>query len=253
MSATLATSLISDLSKALVQRAPLLDRTLEKRGRLLLIVDDYERTRDVLGEFLLGHVVRALESAGFESLLIVIGRDRLKSTAPGWGQHHQDSLLDPIDLVELSSDEAEAYIRMRGIDRAEAVARIIRDTAGYPYLLAAEVDDELEGGSSALSRKNFFDRTTQWMTSEQKDWSKRLAFLDEISLETIALVVPDLDRAGATKVLEWFKSEASLRSPSSSRWALRPMIKTKLKEYVQNDSQADYDELSKRAAQAVRT
>ncbi len=60
--------------------------------------------------------------------------------------------------------------------------------------------------------------------------------------------MPDLDRAGATTVLEWFKSEASLRSPVASRWALRPMIKTKLKEYVQNDSQADYDELSRRAS-----
>lgn len=245
LAATLFAALVTDLQDGL--REPLLSSET-KRGRLLLIIDDYEHTGDVLGDALLRCLAPRLKDVEFETLMIVIGRDRLKDTAPGWAQHHQDALLAPIVLEELGQGEAEQYIRLRGIENAATIERIVRDTAGYPYLLAAEVDDELEGGSSALSRKNFFDRTTQWMTAEQKDWSKRLAFLDEISLETIPRVISDVDRSETIRIMEWFKSEASLRSPTAARWSLRPMIRTKLREYVRNDSEALFGELTRAAA-----
>lgn len=41
--------------------------------------------------------------------------------------------------------------------------------------------------------------------------------------------------------------EASLRAPTADRWSMRPMIRTKLKEHVRNDSPAKHAELSKAA------
>jgi hypothetical protein len=241
LAATLVAAVVSDLKAGLV-KGMLGDRSMQDRDRLLLIIDDYEQTENVLGDALLRCIVPALKNADFETLMIVIGRDRLTDTDTGWSQHHQETLLPPIMLEELTRDEAEQYARLRGVERPETIERIIRDTAGYPYLLAAEVADELNGESSALSRKNFFDRTTQWMTTEQKEWSKRLAFLDEVSLDTIPRVI-DVSQPETLAIMEWFKAEASLRSPRSRGWSLLPMIRTKLREYVKNDSETLYDEL----------
>jgi hypothetical protein len=79
----------------------------------------------------------------------------------------------------------------------------------------------------------------------RNQWAIRLAFLDEISMETIPCVLPKDDPEA---VLAWFKREASLRAPTSERWTMRPMIRTKMREHVRNDSQAMHDELT-RAAQ----
>jgi hypothetical protein len=67
------------------------------------------------------------------------------------------------------------------------------------------------------------------------------------SLETIPRVIADADRLETIRIMEWFKSEASLRSPTAARWSLRPMIRTKLREYVRNDSEALHDELTRAA------
>lgn len=82
------------------------------------------------------------------------------------------------------------------------------------------------------------------MSPQQKQWAIRIAFLDEISLETIPRVLPSEDPEA---VLTWFKREASLRAPTAERWSMRPMIRTKLKEYVRNDSPAKHGELTEAA------
>lgn len=237
---TLAGALISDLERALVVGWPFSRNKESKQGRLLLIIDDYERLGEVAGEFLLRHFVPLLAIARFESLVLALGRDRLVDTHPGWRQHRQQHLLGDIPLTELSRAEAEEYVRGRGISDALKIERIVTDTTGYPYLLESEVDDELHGQSSALSRELFVERTTQWMSSQQKQWAIRLAFLDEISIENIPRVLKDDD---AASVLAWFKRESSLRAPTTDRWSMRPMIRRKLREYVRNDSPAKYAEL----------
>lgn len=240
---TLAEALVADLERAL-SKGILGPRQVEDRGRLLLIVDDYERLSEVAGDFMLRHFVPMLATANFDSVVIVLGRDRLVDTHPGWRQHCQQHLLGDIALAELTREEAEQYVRVRGVKDPEKVERIVRDTAGYPFLLESEVDDELHGQSSALARELFFERTTQWMSPQQKRWAIRLAFLDEISLETIPRVLPKDD---SEAVLTWFKREASLRAPTSQRWTMRPMIRTKIREYVRNDSRAMHDELMREA------
>lgn len=241
---TLARALVDDLERELVGGFPF-RRDVGERGRLLLIIDDYERLADVAGEFLLRHLVPQLAAAPFESLVLQLGRDRLVDTDPGWRQHCQQHLLGDLVLSELSSEEAIQYVQSRGITDPEKVNRIVRDTAGYPYLLESEVDDEIHGQSSALSRELFFERTTQWMSPQQKTWAIRLAFLAEISLERIPRVLPN---ENAEAVLAWFKRESSLRAPTADRWSMRPMIRSKLQEYVRNDSPAKFAELEKIAA-----
>ncbi|CAN5736859.1 hypothetical protein BH11MYX2_BH11MYX2_38720 [soil metagenome] len=240
---TLASALVEDLERGLVGTWPFHKEETE-RGRLLLIIDDYERLSEVAGEFLLRHLVPQLAAASFESVIIVLGRDRLVDTHAGWRQHCQPHLLGDIVLAEFSTAEAAQYVRERGIMDAEKVERIVTDTQGCPYLLESEVDDEIHGQSSALSRELFFERTTQWMSAQQKQWAVRIAFLDEISLETIPRVIPNVDPEA---VLAWFKREASLRAPVADRWSMRPMIRSKLKEYVRNDSPAKHAELTKAA------
>ncbi|HEX3760004.1 MAG TPA: hypothetical protein VHW23_14915 [Kofleriaceae bacterium] len=243
---TLAEALVADLGRAL-SRGILFPKDEADRGRLLLVVDDYERLSEVAGDFMLRHLVPMLAQASFDSVIVVLGRDRLVDTHPGWRQHCQPHLLGDIALAEFTHQEAEQYVRGRGVTDPEKVQRIVRDTAGYPFLLESEVDDELHGQSSALARELFVERTTQWMSPQQKKWAIRLAFLDEVSIETIPRVLPKDD---SEAVLAWFKREASLRAPTSERWTMRPMIRTKIREHVRNDSQAMYDELT-RAAQGA--
>lgn len=240
---TLATALVSDLDRELGGGAPWRFRKIEEgRARLLLIVDDYERLSGLAGEFLLRHLVPQLAGIQLETLIVVVGRDRLVDTHIGWRQHCQQHLIGDIVLTELSNNEAAEYVRERGISDPTKIERIVRDTAGFPYLLESEVADEIHGQSSALSRELFFERTTEWMSPQQKQWAARIAFLDEISLETIPRVLPNDD---PEVVLAWFKKEASLRAPTADRWSMRPMIRTKFKEYVQNDSPAKYAELTR--------
>jgi hypothetical protein len=241
---TLASALVGDLERDLAGGWRPLRKDASDRGRFLLVIDDYERLGEIAGEFLLRHLVSQLAAASFESVIIVLGRDRLVDTHAGWRQHCQQHVLGDIVLAELSPDEAAQYVRERGITDPAKVERIVRDTQGYPYLLESEVDDEIHGQSSALSRELFFERTTQWMSAQQKQWAIRIAFLDEISLETIPRVLPS---ENPETVLAWFKREASLRAPTAERWSMRPMIQTKLREYVRNDSPAKHAELTQAA------
>jgi hypothetical protein len=151
-----------------------------------------------------------------------------------------------VQLVPWTADEAGRYVRGRGVEDDAAIDRIVRDTAGYPYLLESEVELELEGKGSALALQLFFDRTTRWMKDpDLRTWTRRLAFLDEVTTETISRVLPFADPG---KVLEWFKREASLRDPSSSRWAMLPVIRSKIRECVRNDSPGELEQLRTAAA-----
>lgn len=225
MAASLMEDLEEQLLPGLLSRPP--------RSRLLLILDDYERLSSIVAGFLTEELVPRLAKAEFQTLLLVLGRDRLVDTHAAWKQTFDRHLLGNVALSELSAEETRSYLSGRGITDPAVVARIIDDTEGYPYLLQSEVEAELEGGSSALGIATFFDRTTRWMTEEQRRWSLRLAFLDEITLETIPAVIDDADPAD---VLAWFKKEGSLRSRSAATWSMLPIIRSRLRTYVKNDS-----------------
>ena len=85
------------------------------------------------------------------------------------------------------------------------------------------------------------------MSPQQQSWLVPLCFLEEINEESIARMIPEVDAAA---VLGWFKTEASVRSPTSSRWEVLPIIRSRICEYTRVDSPKRFDELSDRAAQA---
>jgi hypothetical protein len=109
------------------------------------------------------------------------------------------------------------------------------------------VEAELDGGRTALGLKAFYDRTTRWMTGSQQGWLVPLCFLDEINEETIAAILPDDD---PNRVLEWFKGEASVRSPTANRWEVLPIIRSRICAYLELDSPRRHRELRERAAKA---
>ena len=248
----LAEGLMSDLSSILSKwrnkdAAKPMPTKVAGLDRLLLVFDDYESLAERLGTFLGDHLVPLLAQASFETVMVVIGRDRLTDTHPVWRQRHDGRILGEIRLESFEPSEAEAFVRARGISDDETVARLLRDTAGYPYLLTSEVDAELAGGRNALGLKSFFDRTARWMSETERSWLLPLCFLDEINEETIAAVLPD---ANAQQVLRWFKSEASVRSPASRHWSVLPILRSRLTAYVQLDSPKRFRELSEMAARA---
>jgi hypothetical protein len=246
----LAEALIIDLSALLAgwrrrDWARALPDKLPGHDRLLLIIDDLESVSAVVMSFLLEHLLPRLADARFETLLICVGRDRLVDTHPGWKQHFAPYLLGDIALSSFSPEDAERYVREAGVTSDAAVARIVADTQGFPYLLASEVEAELDGGRSALALKLFVDRTTRWMTPEQRRWLRALCFLDPVTVEGIQRMLPD---APAEEVLTWFKTEASIRDPRAQRWSVLPIIRSRVRAYVENDSPAEYRQWLERAA-----
>lgn len=252
MPGAIADGLVSDLSAILSRymsqdRAKPMPTKVPGLDRLLLIVDDYESLSDVLGTFLTDHLLPRLAGATFETLLIVLGRDRLSDTHTAWRQRHDALFIEELRLTAFTPAEAEAYVLGRGIAEDAIVRRILEETAGYPYLLAGEVDAELDGGRTALGLKLFYDRTTLWMTPEQKAWLLPLCFLDEINEDTIVAVLPGDD---VKRVLEWFQSEASVRSPRAVKWEILPIIRSRLLALLRLNSPKRYRELEERAASA---
>jgi len=219
------------------------------RDNLLLIIDDYESVCGTLSDFLLTYFVPALTRVKFMTLILVIGRDRLVDTNVGWQQHFERHLVGDIALTSFTPDEARQYVVAHGIEPAATIDRIVTETAGFPYLLHAEVEAELKGGRTALALKMFFDRTTRCMNDDQKAWLRALSFLQTVDREAIQAVLPSED---ADHVLEWFKAEASIRDPNAGKWSVLPIIRSRIQEYVRNDSEQQYADLQQAASRCPR-
>jgi hypothetical protein len=251
--ATLAEGLVGDLAAILscyqdADKKKPMPQKVAGLDRLLLVIDDFESIADEMNPFLAENLVPKLARAGVDTLIVVLGRDRLSDTDSAWKQHHASILVGELRLAPFSREEGEALVRSSGITDESVVARLVGETACYPYLLMNEIEAELDGGSTALGLKNFFDRTTRWMTPVQRKWLVPICFLDEINEESIASMLPG-DDAGT--VLEWFKKEASVRSPTATRWEVLPIIRSRLCAYCKLDSPKRYRELQERGAAAA--
>ena len=141
LEAALADGLVADLAAILsAYRRQDSSRPMPSKvaglDRLLLVPDDYESLDATLTTFLADHLVPRLARASFETLLVVLGRDRLSDTHPVWKQRHELRFGGELRLSPWSREEAETFLRAQGITNDLAVTRILDDTAGYPYLLA---------------------------------------------------------------------------------------------------------------------
>src|SRR5690606_309060 len=79
--------------------------------------------------------------------------------------------------------------------------------------------------------QQFFERTTQWMTPQQKDWLLPLCYLDTVNKASIAKILPG---ASANVIMDWFRKEASVRDVKSPSFRVDPYIRKMLLQHHAN-------------------
>jgi hypothetical protein len=243
-----ANAFVSDLSAALVavSSRKVLEGTRERIpnvGRLLLVIDDYEALAATLGEFLISSLVPRLAEARFDTVIVIAGRDDLEYTQAGWSQHCKRYLTEPIRLHSFDEETAAQLMAAEGIPESRRAA-IYELTQGFPLLLSLAIEDAATDGTSALFLKRFFDRTTRWMSPDEREWFTRTCYLDEVNEDTLRLVFPEED---IVAVQNWFEGEASIRDPSSPNFRVRPLIREKVISYMEVRSPTRHRELRSQA------
>jgi hypothetical protein len=215
--------------------------------RCLMVFDDYETLESTLDDFLRHEFLPRLRKAKFQTVIIILGRDSIRDVNFAWDQYFGKDIVLDLRLAPLSENESRQYLEALNIHDPNTKERIIEDSLGLPFLLAAEAECEMQGESSALSLQKFIDRTTRWMTQEQKGWTLALAFLDDVNSDTVGYMLPDSD---PLEVVEWFKREASIRSPEAGKWRILPILRSRIQASIQNDSPSQYRIYREKAAKA---
>jgi hypothetical protein len=228
-----ADALITDLTAMLVgyQKQDWAKYTPDKiKGfdRLLLVVDDFEVMGKTLAPFLLGHLLPALRTAKFPTQVVVLGRDALPDTDPGFEHHFASNTRLQLRLNALSPHEAMQMLKKAGY--TDARAKEINDQCkGLPFLLTAFADGR---NQDALFYQRFHDRTTRWMTDVQKEWFLNLCYLDQVNRDTVSAMMPETD-AGA--VVDWFRHEASIRDDAAQCFRVKPLIREMVLQHHRNE------------------
>ena len=217
--------------------------------RCLLIFDDYEMLGPTLDDFLRRELLRRLRGLKFQTVIIFLGRDSIRDVNFTWDQYYGKDIVLDLRLSSFSEQESEQYLVELGIQDPKRRNRIIEDSLGLPFLLAAEAECELYGERGALSLQKFVDRTTRWMTDEQKQWALALAFLEDVNEDTVRYMLP---KSNPIEVVEWFKQESSIRSPEAGKWRMLPIIKTRIQASIKNDSPSQYKDYIKKAENAQK-
>lgn len=203
---------------------------LKEIDRLLLIVDDYETTKDELGEFLTGNFLNQLKEASFETVAIILGRDDILNTHPAWDQHFSNSLARSIKLAPLTREEMDELVDMhREVSKSEK-DRAWSDTLGYPFLVHLWVAEAENGGRSATSLMRFHQRTTRWMNENQKRWLDHAIFMPQINKENFQTVLSSKDEGA--KAWAWFEHEGSVRDTKSEVFKVNEYLRSRLEEYL---------------------
>ncbi|MCW5804122.1 MAG: hypothetical protein KIT31_17245 [Deltaproteobacteria bacterium] len=240
-----ARELVRDLASVLAVSRGIRFWRASRHRRLMIVLDDWERLGPELERFVVGPFLDALERAPFATTILILGRARPRDEA--WNRKHKSKQFgDPISLGPLTRAESEQYLRQRGLSDEAAVARILQETNGYPLLLDLLVEDEVaESRGSILSLERFVGRITQWMSDEQRSWAERLAFLDDVNVDAIRRVLPDVD---AQQVHKWFREEGSLRDRRSEHFSMVPAIRSRICRLLQKQSPEQFEALKKAAA-----
>jgi hypothetical protein len=194
--------------------------------RLLFVLDDYEMLQNPLAEFLTGHLLPALKAARFQSLVIVIGRDRLEVTHPAWSQHFKPNLLPRVVLAPLSRPEMDQLVESYGVTAHEEKERAWLDTQGYPFYVQLWIEEVAAGARSAVMLKLVHDRTTRWMNDRQKGWLQNALFLDEVNVRTLRSMIGNKEEA--VEAAEWFQVEGSVRDTTATVWRVRHYLRSRL-------------------------
>jgi hypothetical protein len=199
--------------------------------RLLLILDDYEMLQEPLGEFLVGHLLPALRSANFQSLVLILGRDQLEATHPAWDHHLKPNLLKRIELAPLSRCEMDQLVESYGVRAQDEKERAWRDTQGYPFYVQLWIEEAASGGRSAVMLQRFHDRTTRWMSEREKGWLQHALFLNEVNIRTLREMLGNEQEAA--EAFRWFEREGSVRDTHGNAFRVREYLRSRLIDYLQ--------------------
>lgn len=200
--------------------------------RLLLVVDDYEAVKSSLERFFIDHLFVLLKAAGFESTAVLIGRDRLADTSGG-DLHHQlgGAMLPPIELRALERNELAELAKSQGIDDEAELARVWADTEGYPFFVQLWLEEAALGGRSALLLKRAYQRTTKWMSDEERRWLAHALTMEDVNIRQFRLALGD--DSEAKRAQAWFEGDASIRDPHSQKFRVREYLRSRLLDYIE--------------------
>jgi hypothetical protein len=249
-----ADALLSDLASALDHRSDRHRRwrskekpargTIEGAYRLLVVLDDYEVLAPLLGDFLVGSLIPRLASAPFPTLFVIVSRDDLEATHPGWGQHAKRWLREQIRLAPFDEEMAFSLLADAGIAE-ERWAPIYEATRGFPFLLTLAIEEATApDAESALFAKKFFDRTTRWMTPKEREWFATVCYLDTINEDTLRVL---FSKEEVPLVQDWFEREASIRDPAAPSFRMRPLVREKALRYLETRSPSRHREMLRKA------
>lgn len=213
--------------------------------RLLLVLDDFEILGKTTIHFITTSLIPQLEQSGFHTTIIVAGRDDLFDAHIEFMHHLHHFVRDRIRLEKLSEDVTLRMFRDSGYAE-EDLPRLLDESQGYPFLVALLC--EAKGGSVSFY-KQFYDRTTRWMTASQKNWVLPFCYLDRITEGSVAKMIGD---DHARLAMDWFMNEASLRDPHAEWYVISPYIRRTLLEYhlrmIGEEKQQIFIELGRRAS-----
>lgn len=249
-----AAELRTDLSAALVgwerrDLSRLTQNPIPGLRRLILILDDYEAIGGLLADFLVGALVPELAAAPFQTLLLIVGRDDIETTHPGWAQHCRRFLREQIRLHPFDAPAAHAVFAAAGIPEARW-ASLFEATQGYPFLISLAVEEAGDyGGQSVVFLTRFYDRITRWMTDREREWFTRICFLDRVDEDSLRVCFPE---ENVTRIQDWFEREPSVRDPAAPYFRVRPMVREKVLRYLEVRAPGRFRELTALAAEAAR-
>jgi hypothetical protein len=204
---------------------------LPGKKRFLLIVDDFETTSAVFGDFLVENLLRIFEGAPFPVLVVILGRDDLSEEHTDFHQHFGKAIIRKIRLEAFSFQDAIQYLQNAGYNREQA-EEIYKKSTGYPFVLSMFAEHRSKAEQhTVLFYQRFFERTTHWMTENEKDWLLKLSYLDVVNTGTVAVMLPQVD---PNIVVEWFRKEASVRDTQARRYTVQPFIREMLLTYHGN-------------------
>ncbi|NJD36863.1 MAG: hypothetical protein FIA89_00850 [Geobacter sp.] len=250
----LSQALVTDLTTILhgypsgVWYKPTVDK-LVGIDRLLLIIDDYESLQYPMGDFLTQHFLPALAAAPFETLVVIICRDKLGVTSTTWPQQFQKYLQPSVVVSHLNRDEMDNLVEFYGYKTKEEKDRAWHDTEGYPYLVQLWIEEANAGGRTVGTLKMFYDRTTRWMNEYQKKWLEHVIFLNHVHTETLHKMLSTGDEPDV--VMNWFENEGSIRDPNANVFKVREFIRSRLCEYIEKRDPKRHRELTERGKAAI--
>ncbi len=233
--AVTATEIRTDLSAALAgyergDANKLTQGRIKGLERLLLVLDDYESSAELLGDFLVGALVPALAAAPFQTVLVILGRDDLKATHPGWDQHCRRYVKEQIRLAPFDADTTYRLFAEAGIAAARWPA-LYEATQGFPFLISLACEEATEAeAESVVFLRRFYERTTRWMSERERDWFERVCYLDRVDEDTLRTLFA-ADEVPA--VQDWFERESSVRDPAAAYFRVRPMVREKVLRYLE--------------------